>query len=109
MGELPVHAGSVTLLAMALHELATNAVKHGALSCPEGSATLGWTVEDARVELDWSEIGGPPVSEPTREGFGSQLIAEAAERLPQGALRRVFRPEGLRVTITFDRQDRAAT
>lgn len=107
--ELPVRAGSVTLLAMALHELATNAVKHGALSSPEGSATLGWTVEDGRVELDWSETGGPPVSEPTRKGFGSQLITEAAERLPHGALRRVFRSEGLRVTITFDRQDRAAT
>lgn len=107
--DLPVKAGTVTLLAMALHELATNAVKHGSLSSPEGSATLSWTVQDERVELDWSETGGPPVSEPTREGFGSRLIAEAAERLPQGALRRVFRSEGLRVTITFDRRDRAAT
>lgn len=107
--DLPVKAGSVTLLAMALNELATNAVKHGALSSPEGSATLSWTVQGERVELDWSETGGPPVSEPSREGFGSQLIAEAAERMPQGALRRVFRPEGLRVTITFDRQDRART
>lgn len=107
--DLPVRAGSVTLLAMALHELATNAIKHGALSSPEGSATLSWTVEGDRVELDWSETGGPPVSAPSRKGFGSQLIEDAAERLPQGALRRVFRPEGLRVTITFNRQDRAAT
>lgn len=107
--DLPVRAGSVTLLAMALHELATNAVKHGALSSPEGSATLSWTVEGERVELDWSETGGPPVSEPSREGFGSQLIAEAAERLPQGALRRTFRPEGLRVSITFNRQGPAAS
>ncbi|RAK63408.1 hypothetical protein DJ019_16945 [Phenylobacterium kunshanense] len=107
--EVAISSGRVTLLAMALHELATNAVKHGALSAPEGEADLSWRVEGGRVALVWSESGGPPVAAPTREGFGSRLIADAAERLPNGGLEREFRPSGLRVTIAFDREDGAAT
>jgi PAS domain S-box-containing protein len=103
-----ISSGRVTLLAMALHELATNAVKHGALSHADGAAELCWRIQGARVELAWSETGGPPTASPTREGFGSRLIADAAERLPNGALHREFRPEGLQVTIAFDREDGAA-
>lgn len=106
--KVAIAAGRVTLLAMALHELATNAVKHGALSRAEGTATLGWRSDGVRVELAWDEAGGPPASPPTREGFGSRLIADAAERLPKGALRREFRPDGLHVAIAFDREDGAA-
>lgn len=105
--DLSIQSGRVTLLTMALHELATNAVKHGALSDPNGSAELRWRVQGGRVELTWTETGGRPVSAPTREGFGSRLIADAANRLPQGTLVRDFRAEGLRVTIAFDREDGA--
>lgn len=100
--EAQIPSGCVTLLAMALHELATNAVKHGALSRPNGRAQLSWTSGNGRVELLWAESGGPPVTAPTREGFGSRLILEAAERLTHGTLRREYRPDGLRVTIAFD-------
>lgn len=99
---LSVRAGTVTLLTLALHELATNAVKHGALSVAGGSARLNWTLEDGRVELTWSEMEGPPVSIPEREGYGSRLLTDAARSLPRGVLRREFRPEGVRVTIAFD-------
>jgi PAS domain S-box-containing protein len=64
--------------AMALHELATNAAKHGALSAAAGAVTVRWRVEEAgsgaRLRLQWAESGGPPVTPPTRRGFGSRLI-----------------------------------
>ncbi|HEY9217147.1 MAG TPA: HWE histidine kinase domain-containing protein, partial [Phenylobacterium sp.] len=66
-------------LAMGLHELATNAVKYGALSAPEGRVKIDWSVDvqpDERPELTlrWRELGGPRVEKPTRRGFGSRLI-----------------------------------
>ena len=65
-------------LSMLLHELATNAIKYGALSVPGGLVTLDWRIEPgARGEelaMSWIETGGPPAAEPTRRGFGSKLI-----------------------------------
>ncbi|MDB5457639.1 MAG: histidine kinase, partial [Caulobacter sp.] len=65
-------------LSMALHELATNALKYGALSVPAGRVAIDWSVTrdaaGARLSLVWSEHGGPPVTPPTRKGFGSRLV-----------------------------------
>lgn len=65
-------------LAMALHELATNAVKYGALSQPSGSVRVEWRVfsceEEQRFRFCWRESGGPPARKPTREGFGQKLL-----------------------------------
>jgi two-component sensor histidine kinase/PAS domain-containing protein len=65
-------------LAMLLHELATNAVKYGALSVEAGGVEIGWTIEHrdghAEVVVDWIESGGPEIAEPARQGFGSRLI-----------------------------------
>ena len=70
----------VSGLAMALHELATNAVKYGALSVPTGRVELNWELQaDGRsVVLLWKEQGGPEVSPPEREGFGTFLLAKGA-------------------------------
>lgn len=65
--------GSITL-SLVLHELATNAMKHGALSTAGGEATLSWTCSAEHARFEWVERGGPPVTEPSRRGFGSQLI-----------------------------------
>lgn len=68
---------AVLALAMALHELATNALKYGALSASTGSlghVTLDWKIEGGRLHLVWSEQGGPRVVPPTRRGFGTRLI-----------------------------------
>ena len=63
---------------MILHELCTNAVKHGALSVPAGRAALAWTVEAGpdteTLRLTWRERGGPPVVSPSRKGFGTRLL-----------------------------------
>ncbi|WP_425284011.1 sensor histidine kinase [Methylobacterium phyllostachyos] len=65
-------------LTMILHELCTNAVKHGALSVPGGRAALAWTLESGpggrTLRLTWRERGGPPVAPPSRTGFGTRLL-----------------------------------
>ena len=82
-------------LALALHELATNAVKYGALSAPGGQVELSWRRDDGVFELEWRERGGPPVSEPTGRGFGSRLLSQGlASELGAPAEMR-FEPEGL--------------
>jgi two-component sensor histidine kinase len=71
---------------MALHELATNAVKHGALSVPGGRVSLRWSADGAAglLRLRWEEAGGPPLAAaPTRRGFGSRVL-EATLRVQLG-------------------------
>ena len=69
-------AAKVQALALVLHELATNAVKHGALSTPEGRVRVGWKVEESdgirRLRLRWEERGGPRVEPPAARGFGTR-------------------------------------
>ena len=87
-------------LSLALHELATNAAKYGALSRPEGRIELCWKVEDDRLSLTWRESGGPQVAPPSRRGFGSRLIENALSRDLDGRTRLEFAPEGVRCSIT---------
>ncbi|HUO11242.1 MAG TPA: sensor histidine kinase [Caulobacteraceae bacterium] len=81
-------------LALVFHELATNALKHGALSRPEGRVTVGWTVDQDVVRLTWREAGGPIVTPPSTRGFGARLLEVAL--VPQGGkAERRFEPDGL--------------
>ncbi|MDB5512185.1 MAG: hypothetical protein JWR08_1668 [Enterovirga sp.] len=89
-------------LAMALQELATNAVKYGALSNDQGRVAIGWTLEGMPVEglrLRWAETGGPPVSEPSRRGFGSRLIERSLASDLNGKVRIDFAPTGVVCSI----------
>jgi PAS domain S-box-containing protein len=89
----PVAAQS---LAMVVHELATNATKHGALSCEGGRVAVSWTISPAqRLRLTWTERGGPRVSPPERIGFGSSVIGRALHGALGGGTRLDWRPEGL--------------
>jgi two-component sensor histidine kinase len=68
-------------VAMLLHEMVTNAVKHGALSAPGGRVTLSWRVAGDALELGWLERGGPALpGRPERAGFGSRLLAALVQR-----------------------------
>jgi two-component sensor histidine kinase len=85
---------------MALHELATNATKYGALSVPSGRVDLCWTLDDGgedgdRFGLTWTERGGPTVSLPTRRGFGTRMIEQALAHEFNGEVRQDWAPEGL--------------
>jgi PAS domain S-box-containing protein len=87
-------------LAMALHELATNAAKYGALSEPGGRVTIGWEVangrrEGARLRLEWREQGGPEVRPPETRGFGLRMIERALAADMAGGAKLDFRREGL--------------
>ncbi|WP_281406696.1 sensor histidine kinase [Methylobacterium sp. WL120] len=94
----------VLSLGMTLHELVTNAAKHGALSVPDGEIRVTWRVVRTeggarRLRLDWAEDGGPPSPPPTRRGFGTRLIAVSIERELDGKLDLDFASEGLRCSV----------
>jgi two-component sensor histidine kinase len=89
---------------LVLHELATNAVKHGALSTAEGRVAVEWRVEerdDGRwLLLDWQEGGGPKVQPPTRKGFGSKLIETEIGHDLGGEISTEFRGSGVVITLS---------
>ena len=94
-------------LGMILHELATNALKYGALSVPGGRVAIVWRLDhandgDAHVMLRWRESGGPKVSPPASSGgFGTRLIQLTAENTLRGRVELNHAPDGLIVTLTF--------
>jgi two-component sensor histidine kinase len=85
----------VISLALALHELGTNAVKYGALSTPAGRVSIHWELVDGKLRLEWQEHDGPPVSEPESTGFGTRLLRRTA----MGADLK-FEPDGLKCVIS---------
>jgi PAS domain S-box-containing protein len=87
-------------LSLALHELATNAVKYGALSCPEGRVEFCWEVKNEHLHLTWREFAGPPVRPPSRRGFGSRLLEGVPASDLDGQSRLEFAADGVRCWIT---------
>jgi signal transduction histidine kinase/DNA-binding response OmpR family regulator len=90
-------------ISMALHELATNAAKYGALSDSHGSVAIEWHVErqeqQSMLRLDWRESGGPAVAPPLHRGFGSRLIERGLAQDLSGGAKMEFRPDGLYCAI----------
>lgn len=82
-------------LTLALHELATNALKYGALSASNGCVTMRWTLEDGLLEFRWTESGGPPVATPTRRGVGSMLITQNLKSAFSGSVELAYDPGGV--------------
>ena len=83
---MQIEGSQVTTVGLALHELATNAVKYGALSVSGGHVEVMWHVDGDAKRVEWREHGGPPVSKPTRQGFGSMLISSLAGSDADGGL-----------------------
>jgi two-component sensor histidine kinase len=92
-------------LALAIHELATNALKYGALSVETGIVTLKWSLAAAPAKqhfvLEWDESGGPPVSSPTSEGFGGMVIRQSVAHEAEGLVGLDYLPAGLRCRLEF--------
>jgi two-component sensor histidine kinase len=90
-------------LAMALQELATNAVKYGALSNATGTIRITWEIDDlqspVRLHLQWEEGGGPTVMAPTRRGFGTRLIERSLAQDLDGDVQIKFAPTGVVCTV----------
>ena len=94
-------------LALALHELATNAGKYGALSSESGEILLVWDSSPDGLVLRWTESGGPRVKEPRSQGLGTKIIAAMVESQLHGNTKFDWHPEGLRCTLTLPRGNEA--
>jgi two-component sensor histidine kinase len=93
---------SAVALGIVFHELATNAIKHGALSNGEGKIAIAWRLDgDDTVSLVWQESGGPIVSPPANNGFGSRLIRLEITHELDGDVDFAYKPDGLNVTLGF--------
>jgi two-component sensor histidine kinase len=105
MGQVRISGDAIDLqshsaqhFGMIVHELTTNAVKHGALSKRGGTVSISWFLDDQQLCFVWDENGGPTTQDPMRSNTGNAVIAATA-RLLQGRIVREWRPEGLRVTL----------
>jgi two-component sensor histidine kinase len=100
-------AAAVQPLAMVLHELATNAAKHGALSIPDGAVEVRWRAgrragEDEMLRLRWTEAGGPPIAgSPKRRGFGTRVVEATVRGQLGGSVERRWEPTGLVIEIAI--------
>ncbi|HEY1542968.1 MAG TPA: HWE histidine kinase domain-containing protein [Xanthobacteraceae bacterium] len=95
----PLASRSALAIAMAVHELCTNAIKHGALSVNTGRVAVAWHVEDARVLWTWRESNGPRVSPPKRRGFGLRVVEASFREQLQGSIELSFEPGGLTCAV----------
>jgi len=98
-GRVKLKPKAAVALGMAVHELATNALKYGALSAPEGHVALRLHLigreDDRRLVIEWVESGGPAVSQPARKGFGSRLLERGLTGELAGRVRLDYDPAGL--------------
>jgi two-component sensor histidine kinase len=104
--DVAIGATAVTSLALALHETATNAVKYGALSEPNGAIRIKWETQGDDFHLEWEEAGGPVIVEPPKtDGFGSILTEQSVTNQLGGKIDYDWRQKGLklRLTIPLDR------
>jgi two-component sensor histidine kinase len=88
-------------LGLALHELAVNAAKFGALSVPNGRVSIDWSLRDNAVDLNWREHNGPKVKMRRKKGFGSMVIERNLARALDAKVDMAFDPDGLRCHIVI--------
>ncbi|MDO1529850.1 ATP-binding protein [Fulvimonas sp. R45] len=115
--DVRLRSSTVQTLALGLHELATNALKYGALSRPEGRLSIDWSVQrtaqgERRLRLEWRESGVPvrldADKEPARKGYGRELIERALPYQLKAETSYVIAPEGVHCTITLPISSTAA-
>ena len=92
-------ADAVQSLSLLFHELATNAVKYGALGREDGQVAVRWRRDGDSMFVSWKELGGPPVSPPKHRGFGTRLLNQVSGRQLNAKLEFEWNPEGLRLRI----------
>lgn len=90
-------------LALALHELATNAAKYGALSVLTGRVSVTWELRPDHLQLDWAESGGPAASPPTKRGFGTRVVVANIEQDLGGRATFSWSPDGLKCSLSVPR------
>jgi two-component sensor histidine kinase/DNA-binding response OmpR family regulator len=86
---------------LAIHELATNAAKYGALSCDTGTVRISWRLSGGEIALQWQESGGPRVTPPKSKGFGTKIINSSVKNHGSSGVTFDWQPEGLRCTLVI--------
>lgn len=99
--DLSLEPGAAQMIAVAIHELTTNAAKYGALSAPDGRVEITWSRTADKLLLRWTETGGPPVSPPERRGFGTGVIDRVVRDQLKGEIQHQWHPEGLVCEISL--------
>jgi PAS domain S-box-containing protein len=97
--KLLLNAAAAQVIGLAIHELATNAGKYGALSTDGGRVDVGWRSDARSFEIRWTERGGPPVRPPDRRDFGSTVIEAMAKRTVGGEVEANYAPSGFGVAL----------
>src|SRR5215831_583457 len=93
--KLHLNAAAAQAIGLALHELATNAGKYGALSVDAGRVDVGWRLDGDIFAMNWTESKGPPVSQPKRRGFGSAVVDAMVRQTVNGEVQLDFIPSGV--------------
>jgi len=93
--DINITSGAVVAFAMSLNELCTNTTKFGALSVPGGRVAIAWRIDEEtnRLKFKWIESGGPKVSAPVKQSFGTRLIGSMGQQL-KGEVKLTYSPEG---------------
>lgn len=104
--DVVLNATAAQSIGLALHELATNAIKYGALSTPDGKLSISWSIQEFEDQADWltitwTELGGPPVSLPTRKGFGRVVAEDMVARSLEGVVTTDYAVGGLRWVLSL--------
>jgi two-component sensor histidine kinase len=106
--KVSLQPSAVLALGLAIHELATNATKYGSLSTPDGKVNVMWavtpTLNPPMLIVEWMESGGPRVTPPAHQGFGTKLIQRGLAQQLGGEIKLDFRQEGIRCVVTFPLQ-----
>jgi two-component sensor histidine kinase len=97
---LRVNASAGQAIGLALHELATNSVKYGALSTDVGRIDIRWETDGETFTMNWTGCGGPPVFPPKRRGFGTKVMKEMAESSVDGKVDLDYAPSGVHWRLT---------
>src|SRR6266446_4528666 len=95
-----LNAAAAQAIGLALHELATNASKYGALSVDAGCVDVGWRLDGDIFAMSWTESKGPPVSEPKRRGFGSTVVDSMVKQTVNGVVQLDYLPSGVVWNLT---------
>ncbi|MEH6655676.1 HWE histidine kinase domain-containing protein [Loktanella salsilacus] len=100
--DLPLRFAAIQPIGLALHELATNAAKYGALSVPDGTLDIRWDIQDGQFTLSWTESGGPVVVPPQRTGFGSTVLQGMTRSALEAEVTLRYDPAGVHWGVTCD-------
>jgi two-component sensor histidine kinase/CheY-like chemotaxis protein len=107
--DITLEASLGQMFALSLHELATNAAKHGALTQASGKVTVTWEVRGGRLHVHWAEAGGPSVAPPSSVGFGTKMLRASIERHPAGEFSMDWPATGLVCAFSIPFESPAAT